>query len=218
LSRSPRPRALLFDWDNTLVDSWATINHAWNVTLTAMGRPGCTIEETREHVRQSLRDSFPRLFGERWEEARRIYLDAFTAVHLERLTPLPAAGEMIAALAEAGYYLAVVSNKTGSVLRREAEQLGWTRHFSRLVGAGDAIRDKPSAAPIELALLGSEIAPSPSVWFVGDTGIDMECAVNGGCLPVLLGEGDPAAPEFLGFRPQLHFADCAALNQHVQGL
>ena len=25
-----RPRAILFDWDNTLVDSWATIHEALN--------------------------------------------------------------------------------------------------------------------------------------------------------------------------------------------
>ena len=31
-----RPRAILFDWDNTLVDSWATIHEALNVVMTAM--------------------------------------------------------------------------------------------------------------------------------------------------------------------------------------
>ena len=30
--RLPRPRAILFDWDNTLVDSWVTIHEALNIT------------------------------------------------------------------------------------------------------------------------------------------------------------------------------------------
>jgi phosphoglycolate phosphatase len=71
------PRAVLFDWDNTLVDNWATITEAFNATLTAMGHRPWTIEETRARVRASLRDSFPKLFGERWEEAKRIYIDTF---------------------------------------------------------------------------------------------------------------------------------------------
>ena len=57
------------DWDNTLVDSWSTIHEALNFLMAAMDKPLWTIEETRERVRLSLREAFPRIFGERWEEA-----------------------------------------------------------------------------------------------------------------------------------------------------
>jgi phosphoglycolate phosphatase len=213
-----RPRAVLFDWDNTLVDSWATIHHALNVTLTAMGQEPWTMEQVREHVRLSLRDSFPRRFGERWQEARRIYLDAFTSIHLERLTALPGADALIEELAASGAWLGVVSNKTGSVLRKEAEKLGWTKLFDRLVGAGDAAADKPDNAPVEMALAGSGVAAGPLVWFVGDTGVDTQCAINAGCVPILVGPEDPNAAEFEHFRPVLHFSDCASLSRHLRGL
>ena len=68
------PRAILFDWDNTLVDSWATIHEALNFLMRAMAKPEWSLAETRERVRLSLREAFPPLFGERWEEAREIYL------------------------------------------------------------------------------------------------------------------------------------------------
>src|SRR5215469_18744035 len=87
-----RPRAILFDWDNTLVDSWATIHEALNAVMTAMGKPSWSLQQTKERVRLSLRESFPIHFGNRWEEARRIYLDAFRAIHLTRLNPLPDRG------------------------------------------------------------------------------------------------------------------------------
>jgi hypothetical protein len=95
-----RPRAIIFDWDNTLVDSWPTIHAALNATLTTMGHAPWTLEESKERVRLSLRDSFPVLFGTRWEEARRVYLDAFRAVHLERLTVLPGPIELLDHLAD----------------------------------------------------------------------------------------------------------------------
>jgi phosphoglycolate phosphatase len=212
-----RPRAILFDWDNTLVDSWATIHEALNTVMMAMGKPLWSLEDTKERVRLSLRESFPIHFGDRWEEARQIYLDAFCAIHLERLNPLPGRGELLKGLAVAGIYLAVVSNKTGALLRRETEELGWSALFGSVVGAGDAAADKPHAAPVALALEPSGVESGEAVWFVGDTGIDMECAHNSGCVPILLGR-EAQDEEFVGCKPRLVFPDCTSLLHFVRGL
>jgi phosphoglycolate phosphatase len=212
-----RPQAILFDWDNTLVDSWATIHEALNAVMTAMGKPSWSLQQTKERVRLSLRESFPIHFGDRWEEARRIYLDAFRAIHLTRLNPLPGRGELLQGLSAAGIFLAVVSNKTGALLRREAEELGWSGLFGSVVGAGDAAADKPDAAPVALALAPSGIDASETVWLVGDTDVDMVCAHNSGCVPVLLGHSAPEE-DLTGCRPRLAFSDCASLFHFVQGL
>ena len=169
-------------------------------------------------MRHSLRDAFPRLFGARWDEARKLYMDTFTSVHLERLAALAGAVDLLDALKARGLYLAVVSNKTGRVLRREAEHLGWTPYFARLVGAGDATEDKPAAAPMHLALEGSGITAGNDVWYVGDTAVDMECAANAGCLGVLLGTIDVADSGFTQFPPGLAFPGCDALTRHLSGL
>src|SRR5262249_27650124 len=58
------PRAILFDWDNTLVDNWAVINDSMNAVFSAFGMPQWTLAETKARTRASLRDSFPRMFGE----------------------------------------------------------------------------------------------------------------------------------------------------------
>jgi len=212
-----RPRAIIFDWDNTLVDSWGTIHDALNFLMAAMDRPLWTLAETRERVRLSLRDAFPLIFGDRWEEARHIYLERFRAIHLDRLTPLPGRDAMLRALAADGHYLAVVSNKTGPVLRAEAAHIGWAPLFGRIVGAGDAHSDKPHCAPVELALQPSGISAGPDVWFVGDTAIDMECAIAAGCTPVLLGPAEPDG-EFAQFAPVLTVADDAALFRALRAL
>jgi phosphoglycolate phosphatase len=212
-----RPRAILFDWDNTLVDSWGTIHEALNIVMAAMGKPLWSLDETKARVRLSLRESFPRHFGERWEEAREIYLDKFRAIHLDRLTALPGRGELLRALADGGFFLGVVSNKTGALLRLEAGRIGWSAFFGSLVGAGDASADKPDAAPVRLALESSGVGAGEEVWFVGDTGLDMQCARNSGCIPVLLGSG-ATEEEFAEHAPQLVFADGAALFRFVQGL
>jgi phosphoglycolate phosphatase len=209
-----RPSAILFDWDNTLVDNWDAIGDALNATLVAFGHAPWTETETRERVRRSLRDSFPAMFGERWEEARDLFYARFTACHLTTLKALPGAGELLEAMEAMGLYLGVVSNKHGDLLRREAAHLGWTGRFRRLVGAGDAVADKPDAAPVTLALEGSGIASGGTVWFVGDAGIDLACAKNAGCVGVLIGQADINAKEFRGLEPDWHvegFAELRAL-------
>ena len=212
-----RPRGILLDWDNTLVDSWAVIHSALVVTFEAMGYPPWTLAETKQRVRHSLRDAFPRLFGSRWEEARRLYLDSFTAMHLKRLTALHGAEPMLEALAADGYYLAVVSNKTGALLRREGQHLGWSRYFRAMVGAGDARADKPHPAVVEAALAGSGLDPA-EVWLVGDTALDLECAVAAGCVPVLVSGPGVVAEDAPKVLPALHFSDCTALLRALRDL
>jgi phosphoglycolate phosphatase len=207
----PRPAALIFDWDNTLVETWPTIEAALNDTLVAFGHDAWTPEQVRARVRASLRDSFPALFGEEWRAAQSHFYAAFARVHLEQLCPEPGASELLVWLATSGVPLVVVSNKTGRYLRAEAEALGWAPRFHRLVGAGDASADKPSPAAVALALEGLDLSPGAPVWFIGDTGIDIACARATGCVAVLIG-GHTTADERATHPPDLHLADLAALR------
>jgi phosphoglycolate phosphatase len=95
--------------------------------------------------------------------------------------------------------------------------LGWSALFGAIVGAGDAAADKPDAAPVRLALEASGIGTGESVWFVGDTGVDIECARNSRCVSVLLG-GEMAEEELARLAPHLVFDDCPALFRFVRGL
>lgn len=211
-----RPRAIVFDWDGTLVDSWSAIHAAIGVTFPAMGLKPWTLEEAKRNVRHSMRNAFPRLFGGRWEEAAAIFYDAYAKVHVERTFALPGAGALVEELAEAGIYLAVLSNKNGNYMRREAAKLGWERHFRRLVGATDAPEDKPSPVAFRYTLAESGIALGPAVWMVGDTALDLECAKNAGCPGVLLGPGADVAES--GLEPALALPDCAALGRYFASL
>src|SRR3546814_19367961 len=86
-SALPAPSAILFDWDNTLVDSWAVIHHAMTVTFETLGERPWTLEETRRNVRQSARDAFPALFGARADQATAVFYRTYEAAHLARLQP-----------------------------------------------------------------------------------------------------------------------------------
>lgn len=211
------PRAVLFDWDGTLVNSWPVIHESMNRTLEAMGYPQWTFGETLQRVRKSLREAFPELFGDRWETARDIFYEAYRSVHLERIEVIDGAEELIGALHRLGCHLGVVSNKSGGHLRTESTHLGWDRYFSGfLVGATDAANDKPALDPVYLALKDTGIAPGADVWFVGDTWVDMACGRAAACRAILIGDKTPDDAEFRDCRPDEHFLSCRDLLEVVR--
>jgi phosphoglycolate phosphatase len=211
VSRSEVPKAVLFDWDNTLVNTWPTIVECYRDTFEAMGLAPWTADEVKAKAHGSLRDHFPKLFGERAGEAECIFYGTFQRIHLERLEPLPGAEQLLLRASNAGCYVAVVSNKRGDNLRTELKHLGWDRWIKRAVGAKDAERDKPAPDPIYLALDGTGIAPDHDVWMVGDTPADLQCAHAAGVLPVFFGSVEVMAERLKEFPPGLHARDCHEL-------
>ncbi len=188
LLQLPKPKAVIFDWDNTLVDTWPLIHEAIDKTMVAMAREPWGLQKVRDTVHKSMRESFPIIFGDNWEKAGEIYKNSYRAIHLDKIELLPNAMNLINKLEEQGILQILVSNKIGITLRKEAAKLGIDRKFFSIIGASDAAFDKPSREPVDLALLGSGLDPKKDViWFVGDTIADVECAYNSGCIPVVYG-------------------------------
>jgi phosphoglycolate phosphatase len=205
------PKVLLYDWDNTLADGWAGITAALNVVFARFQLPAWSVADARARVRLSFRESFPVLFGADWEQARDIFLDELRARHLQHVTPMLGATEAL--VAGRAWPQGVVSNKNGSFLRAEVQHLGWSHHFGAVVGAGDAAADKPDPAPILLALDRLGRVADRSVWYLGDTALDMEAARAAGVTPVLVGDAshdggiDRARPD-IHFPTALNLASC----------
>merc|ERR1712096_105239 len=137
-----------------------SIHAGLNAALIAMGQQPWAMEKTKSNVRRSMRDSFPALFGEKWKEAANIYLTHVKRNRLNTLQVLKFVPELLEYIDKNETYLAVVSNKNGDLLREEVEFLKWNNLFSSVVGADDAICDKPNRAPIDMALDGSGISNS----------------------------------------------------------
>lgn len=199
-----RPSVLLWDWDNTLVDAWGGVTAALNAAFAAFAMPLWTEEETRARARVSLRDSFPQIFGAEWIRAREVFYATLAERHLDHVRPMPG---VIAALEQGRLSpQGVVSNKTGLFLRAEVAHLGWAPLFSAVVGAGDAEADKPDPRPLLLALEKIGAVADATVWYLGDTVLDMQAARAAGVTAVLI--GDAAHDGGLErAQPDVHFCD-----------
>jgi phosphoglycolate phosphatase len=177
--------AILFDWDNTLVNTWPTIVECYRDTFTALGQTPWTAQEVRDRAHGSLRDAFPRCSASAPARPRRCSTRPSTASISSGWSRCRAPS---AAGARAPRLLRRRGEQQGR--RQPARRAGPSRLGAldiRAVGAKDCPRDKPAPDPIFLALDGTGIAPDHTVWMVGDTPADLKCAHAAGVLPVYFG-------------------------------
>ncbi len=214
-----KPAAVLFDWDGTLIDCFESIIGGYNAAFSAFGMKPLSPAQAQQNIRLSLRESFPQIFGERWQDAQKIYLDYVRANHLEQLKPIAHSRELLEFLVRLQVPTAVISNKTHALLEKEIAHLGWEHLFQTWVGAGVAARDKPAADPLLLAIEKMGIsAPPETLWYVGDTETDMQAAHAAGFYPVFIEHGLGKNTEQLSHPPALVVTHCESLISAIKSL
>jgi len=203
------PKAFIFDWDNTLVESWPVIMQAINSARAKFGLPVWTYDEILLNCTRAARDSFPDWFGANWKDAYDYYYATFDELRRNgEITTRPGALELLDWLKSQNTPCFIVSNKRGDFLRHEVQRLGWESYFKAVVGAQDAPRDKPAREHVDFALQGTTIIPDENVWFAGDSEADIACARNAGCRPILIGEQKLAEK----LNVVLFFKNCTTLH------
>jgi phosphoglycolate phosphatase len=155
------------------------------------------------------------MFGDQWERASDIFYATLTQQHLDHVTAMPGVPEVL--MTGASWPQGVVSNKAGDFLRREVMHLGWGHFFGPVIGAGDARADKPDPAPLHLALSQLGRAADPSVWYIGDTALDMQAARAAGVTAVLVGNADHDGGVERA-DPHLHFSSAYDLRARLHDL
>ena len=90
-----KPDAIIYDWDNTLVDTWPLIKNAINQTLRTMNREEWSLEKVRDSVHKSMRESFPEIFGNEWERAGEIYKKAYHDINIFQISLLKNSFELL---------------------------------------------------------------------------------------------------------------------------
>ena len=179
------PTSVIFDFDNTLVATLPAIHAAFNDTLEFYGLKKWTSEELLNNIKFSPREYLPKIVGvDKAKDAADYYLEAYQKRSNNLIKPIDKAVELIEHLLAQQIPLFIVSNKRGKLLRREVlDLLGWEKYFQKIVGSEDCAHDKPHPSVVEYAL-GQK--PNKSVWFIGDSDVDITCALNSGCLAILI--------------------------------
>lgn len=216
------PAAILFDWDNTLIDTFPLLFAAHNEVRAALGVPLWSQDEARQNIRLAAKDAFPMWYGARAQEASDVYDALIRANHLRQLEILDGVPELLDWLARQNMPMGIVSNKRGEFLRAEVSHCGWADRFGAVIGADD-IRGpgKPSPEGVGAALKKLNISAvlRANSWYVGDTENDIRTAKAAGMIPVFI-ENRPMADsaEIKALGPEYAFSGARECLAYLQSL
>jgi phosphoglycolate phosphatase len=167
----PRPRAVLFDLDGTLVDTLDDITLALGRALEKHGRRALARDAVSALVGDGARVLVARALsapadGPLVESVLGSFLEAYAADPTPRTRLMPGALELLDALAARSIAAVVVTNKPGALARAIVESTLGGRVVATL-GGGDTVRLKPDPEPIHAALARVSVDAALS-WMVGD--------------------------------------------------
>jgi phosphoglycolate phosphatase len=171
-------RAVLFDFDGTLVDSYAAITASVNHVRATHGLPPLAEDDVRCHVGRG-----PAYLLEHTVPGADLATDwpRYRAHHpsvLESGTRLlPGAAEVLAALRRGGRTVGICSNKPRAFTVRLLAHLGLT--VDLVLGPEDVRRPKPAPDMLRTALERLRLKPD-EVLYVGDMTVDIQTARGAG--------------------------------------
>lgn len=200
----PKPsaniRAVLFDWDGTLLDSFDADSSAYVAMFRELGIPW-GLNELATHYTPDWHRVYraAKIPRSKWVTA-----DTLWAKHYVRHAPklVPGARRVLAWVAR-HYRLGLVTSGDRVRVLRQLRLFRLTRLFAARVCAGDTSHKKPHPAPLRLALKQMCLNPSACI-YVGDSAHDLEMSKRAGVRAIALIGRFPteaglraAKPEFL---------------------
>ena len=208
------PKAIFWDWDGTLVDSIDFLHGAHNHVRGIFDHPPFTREEFSQYFGQPREKLYREIYGaDKIEEAKK-HFETYVFANHHQIKAIDGAKNVLQILHNANVPMGVVTNKKGELVKREITNHGWDNYFAITIGAGEAEADKPSPAPLLLAIEQSGLDISPQdVWYIGDTDNDLGCAETAGAQSIFI-LNDELEPDYLAqysplriFKNHAEFAD-----------
>lgn len=205
-------RAVLLDWDGTLVNSYAADVRAYIAMFRAF-EIKWGIQELERHYSPDWYQVYraARLPRSKWSEADRLWRAAYRA---ER-PPLLTGARTVIRMLERKFLLGLVTSGSRGRVRRQLREFGLAHHFSACVCSEDSPKRKPHPAPLELALKRLRAEPEECV-YVGDAPEDVEMARRAGVRPIGVLGPFPTAGRLRAAEPDLLLRSIGDLPRYLR--
>lgn len=199
---------IIFDLDGTLLDTIGDLTEGVNHVMQTHGFPLHTEKEVKmglgNGVGYLMKHMIPNgtknlLYNSCVEEFQAYYIEHMNVHTL----PFPGIMELLDALNQEGFKIAIVSNKFDDAVK-QLKDVYFGEQIQIAIGESETVSRKPAPDMLLKAIDELESSPERTV-FIGDSEVDIETAQNAGipCISVLWGFRERIVLEING---ALHFA------------
>ena len=174
---------IVFDLDGTLIDTAPDLVDTLNLILAREGLPAVPFEDARRMIGGGARGMIERALIATGRDCSKPELDRLFAAFIEhysahiadRSRPYPQLEAALEHLADAGFPLAVCTNKLEWLSRLLLSTLRLTRHFATIAGQDTFGVMKPDPEVLRRTVLRAGGDPARAI-MVGDSGTDIRTA------------------------------------------
>jgi HAD superfamily hydrolase (TIGR01549 family) len=208
-----RLRAVLFDWDGTLLDSYRADANAYVQTFRALG-VAWSLKDLARHYSPDWHRVYraAHLPEKHWAEADRLWRSFY---RLERPLLLPGARQVVQQLA-AQFRLGLVSSGSKLRVRTQVRAFGLDSFFEVSVLGDEVPYRKPHPLQLQLAIRRLKIEPGACV-YVGDAPEDVKMARHAGVAVIGVLQHSPVAERLRESRPNALIKTITALPGLLSG-
>jgi phosphoglycolate phosphatase len=208
-------RAVLFDFDGTLGDSYPAITASVNHVRAMYGLPPMTEEQVRPHVGHGPDQLLQGTVGQGSTAANvAAYLAHHPSVMHEGTRLMPGAAEALSALRGRGLRLAVCSNKPVAFTRDLLAYLGVADRFEVVLGPEDVLRPKPAPDMLGEALRRLAVRAADAL-YVGDMDVDIQTGRAAGVTVWVVATGSDTPAVLEAAKPDGLFFSLAEMARAV---
>jgi len=180
-------KAILFDFDGTLVDTNQLIIRSFKETFNVLfPERQFTEQELLDCIGPTLEETGHKYYGHNPDYLVDVYRRLCWQYHDEMIEVYPGVEEMLKALKKMNLKLVIVTSKKRDMLSQGLEITKLTNYFDWIVAADDVTNPKPHQEPIERVLNYYSLQPEECL-MVGDNSHDINSAKAAGVKSVAVG-------------------------------
>ncbi len=174
-------KLIIFDLDGTILDTLKDLTNSVNYLLIYLNKPLKTQSQIKNLLGSGPRFLLEQAIGEKLDEKRLnelfdIYNEHYNAHKQVFTKPYEGIKEVIKKLKNAGYLLAVCSNKQHQATTELVNSL-FKDDFDLVLGTSNQFPRKPSSQMVDYIIKSLNV-DLENVVYVGDTEVDMQTAIN----------------------------------------
>lgn len=189
-------KALIFDLDGTLIDSAPDLRTACNKVLVHHGRREISLDEVMKFIGNGAPKLIERAFratgdevsGDEVQTLTQEFLAFYTGHEADETRPYPGVMETLQKLKDAGYRMALCTNKPKAPTVNLMDELGMSDFFEVVLGGDELERKKPDPQMIHHVVQEMGVEVGDAV-MIGDSPNDIDAAKNAGMKNIAVSYG-----------------------------